>query len=86
MCTLLTAAASLTHHLVSDSLAHRHTHTSLLQPPSDSCLAKVIDFIILGFISVITRDKKLCLFCQLSVQYKGVQTLWRNMKRFGLFG
>lgn len=58
MCTLLTAAASLTHHLVSDAQKHTHAHT---QFPSDSCLAKV-DFIILGFISVITGAMKLCIF------------------------
>ena len=78
MCTLLTAAASLTHHLASDA----HTHTQLL---SDSCLAKVIDFIILGFISVITGAMKLCIFVKCLNRTKE-STLWRDMKRSGPFG
>lgn len=49
--------------VLSFSLSFRHTRTHTLQPqPLDSCLAKDIDFIILGFISVIIQGYRVTHF------------------------
>lgn len=63
--------------------AQAHTHTraraSKLQLPSDSCFAKVIDFIILGFITVMSSDKELCIFVSTKECKVGLWTLWPSL-------